>query len=42
MFRYEHQFRQYPTTIPAICGVTGRTIITPICRIKETIVVMAK
>ena len=32
IFQYEHPFRQYPTTIPAICGITGRTIITSICR----------
>ena len=31
IFQYEHPFRQYPTTIPAICSITGRTIITSIC-----------
>ena len=40
IFRYEHPFRQYPTTIPAICSITGRTIITSICRPSLVIVVL--
>ena len=40
IFRYEHPFRQYPTTIPAICGITGRTIITSICRPRLVTVVL--
>ena len=39
IFRYEHPFRQYPTTIPAICSIEGRTIITSICRLSLVIVV---
>ena len=41
IFRYEHPFRKYPTTVPAICNITGRTIITLICRPSLVTVVLA-
>ena len=41
IFRYEYPFRQYPTTIPVICSITGRTIITSIsCRPSLVTVVL--
>ena len=40
MFQYEHPFHQYPTTIPAICSITKRTIITSICRPNLVTVVL--